>query len=353
MFSYLAAYCTRHTTEAYLPIIICCLLQYKVFEVPPWLNDLYVRCNAAYTLLICRSHMGQEIFHGSLSVMHAFSKTSIQYIRAAAAKLEIDQSIARHVIHTSSSLVTSNNVAIIESFTVATPDYISMVTTAGVLKCKKVHLLTIDTMQEIKSKIELSMLDYDALFNINEPSIDIDYIPYDIESNNISDIIIADSSSAITKAFEEVFIMEKKIYCFFIIIKTITKHTSLCAIPKCDRMELRRDINFLQISSSVDIYNVAKNLFLTKWNQYTQFCQYFIKQWICKSWYEGAVLHIPSINNSLVATNGVIKRQMTLREHIPLNQFFSVICKDILSIWSLDRKQYLQYSSNSKLETKE
>ncbi|OAF65097.1 hypothetical protein A3Q56_07175 [Intoshia linei] len=38
------------------------------------------------------------------------------------------------------------------------------------------------------------MLDYDALFNINEPSIDIDYIPYDIELNDISDIISPEES---------------------------------------------------------------------------------------------------------------------------------------------------------------
>ncbi|OAF67250.1 hypothetical protein A3Q56_05042 [Intoshia linei] len=164
------------------------------------------------------------------------------------------------------------------------------------------------------------------------------------DNNGLMDpmVLVADSSTAITKAFEEVFIIEKIIYCFFHMIKAITKHTSFCAIPKCDRMELRRDINFLQISSSVDIYNVAKNLFLTKWNQYfVVFCSHnFV-----------SIL----LNNGFAkseATNGVIKRQMTVREHIPLNQFFSVICKDILLIWSLDTKQYLQYSSNSKLETK-
>ncbi|OAF70833.1 hypothetical protein A3Q56_01442 [Intoshia linei] len=198
--------------------------------------------------------------------------------------------------------------------------------------------------------MDVSIYDYICEHKHTKPQLGLTNQLKDIKSNLFNEG--TDSSSAITKAFE-VFIMEKRIYCFFHIIKAITKHTSFCVIPKCDRIELRRDINFLQISSSIDIYNVAKNLFLTKWNQYTKFCQYFIKQWICKSWYESAVLNIPSTNNSLEATNDVIKRPMTFRERIPLNQFFSVIYKDILSIWSLDRKQYLQYSSNSRLETKE
>ncbi|OAF67785.1 hypothetical protein A3Q56_04501 [Intoshia linei] len=44
------------------------------------------------------------------------------------------------------------------------------------------------------TKAWMSINEYDGLFNINEPSIDIDYIPYDIELNDISDIISPDES---------------------------------------------------------------------------------------------------------------------------------------------------------------
>lgn len=68
------------TTEAYLPALICLLAEFKVFEMPIWLPNLFSKSDYHYTLLgkLGRNHMGQGIFHQSSSVYHSMVILSIR-----------------------------------------------------------------------------------------------------------------------------------------------------------------------------------------------------------------------------------------------------------------------------------
>lgn len=67
-------------------------------------------------------------------------------------------------------------------------------------------------------------------------------------------------------------------------------------------------------------------LFCAKWQPVeAKFIEYFQKQWLgvhC-NWFEGAATYTPSTNNAQEAVNGVIKRKITLRKRLPMNQFMT------------------------------
>lgn len=43
------------------------------------------------------------------------------------------------------------------------------------------------------------------------------------------------------------------------------------------------------------------------------------------NWYEGAAIYTPSTKNALESHNAVIKRSITMRKRLPLNQFLTCI----------------------------
>jgi hypothetical protein len=65
---------SRFTTEYYMPALSCLLCEFKAFELPIWIPDLFVQCNTMYTIpgVLGRSHMGQGIFHRSSSLYHSY-----------------------------------------------------------------------------------------------------------------------------------------------------------------------------------------------------------------------------------------------------------------------------------------
>jgi len=72
-FGFLALAMFKFTTEAYVPAWICLLSEFKVFESPIYLAGEDFKFNSGYTIpgLICRSHMGQGIFHTASSFYHS------------------------------------------------------------------------------------------------------------------------------------------------------------------------------------------------------------------------------------------------------------------------------------------
>lgn len=71
-------------------------------------------------------------------------------------------------------------------------------------------------------------------------------------------------------------------------------------------------------------------MFCTKWKAIeADFVAYFEAQWLgihC-NWFEGAAVHAPPTNYALEAVNGVIKRKVTLRKRLPMNQLVSSMVK--------------------------
>jgi len=95
----------------------------------------------------------------------------------------------------------------------------------------------------------------------------------------------------------------------------------------------------LQLAKSEAEFEMASLLWLKKWENIVDaqsFVQYFKKEYFEKlsGWYEGRATGFPSTNNGLEATNNVIKRECTLRERLPLGDFFTKIM-DYVRGWSI------------------
>lgn len=84
------------------------------------------------------------------------------------------------------------------------------------------------------------------------------------------------------------------------------------------------DVDLLQLSPSIEIFETGVDLFFEKWlDRQRNFCNYFKKVWLQKnsSWYEGYALLLPSHNNALESKNNVIKRKYTLRRRLNIVKF--------------------------------
>ncbi len=75
------------------------------------------------------------------------------------------------------------------------------------------------------------------------------------------------------------------------------------------------DLDALQLSSSAEIFDKAKELFIKKWNTKKQkdFINYMQEMWFSthQNWYTGIANNTPSQNNALESYNLVIKKEDT------------------------------------------
>ena len=80
--------------------------------------------------------------------------------------------------------------------------------------------------------------------------------------------------------------------------------------------------------------------------------QYFDEQWFqsLPGWYEGFALLVPSTNNSLEATNNVIKNEATIRERLPLKRFLHILRTSIIGKWSKERNPEKRFPISFKTE---
>ena len=102
------------------------------------------------------------------------------------------------------------------------------------------------------------------------------------------------------------------------------------------REEVMIAIDALQLSSSTEIFDKAKELFIKKWNTKKQkdFINYMqeIRFSTHHNWYEGTANNTPSQNNALESHNLVIKKEDTFRERIPLSRFLQQ-CLETVEKW--------------------
>jgi hypothetical protein len=63
----------RYSTEFYMPCLSCLVSEFKVFELPIWIPEIYKQSTHFYSIpgVLARSHMGQGIFHRSSSFYHS------------------------------------------------------------------------------------------------------------------------------------------------------------------------------------------------------------------------------------------------------------------------------------------
>jgi hypothetical protein len=114
----------------------------------------------------------------------------------------------------------------------------------------------------------------------------------------------------------------------------------MVGIPAKQKAEIIDEIHSLQVYSCDTVFEAACRLFEDKWRRTTpaiiNFIHYLILTWVTfelNGWYEGFANGIPSHNNALEGTNGVIKDENSFRERFPLGQFL-VSIGGVVEEWS-------------------
>lgn len=136
-------------------------------------------------------------------------------------------------------------------------------------------------------------------------------------------VLISDASPAIINAFYNSFeSAESNVVCW--------AHVKRNLYQKVSNEAILADVDILQLSPSIDVFEKGVKLFMSKWKQtHTSFCKYFEKVWLQKnfSWFEGYQLCIPSHNNALEAYNNVIKTHYTFRRRLNIDNFNTQLFK--------------------------
>lgn len=156
-------------------------------------------------------------------------------------------------------------------------------------------------------------------------------------------ILLADGSDAITKGFTTVFgVPNIRLMCYFHVKKDVDKDLHSVSDVNLRKL-LKVDIDLLQSCQHENQFVQASKLFLKKWRknsskQVQDFITHFEQEWLIKypNWYEGAAVGLPSTNNGLESTNGVIKTEFTFRERKPVGEFLGCVT-EMLNTWSQRR----------------
>jgi len=155
-------------------------------------------------------------------------------------------------------------------------------------------------------------------------------------------ILLVDGSDAITRDFKEVFgAPEVRLMCFFQVRQNLERYFK--ALPATTSGRLLSDIHALQTCPDEETFHVASELFLKKrdWLIEKDFIEYFRKQWLekYKSWCEGAARGYSSTNNGIESMNVAIKREHTIRERLPVEQFLQSAA-ELVQKWSAARNPH-------------
>lgn len=180
--------------------------------------------------------------------------------------------------------------------------------------------------------------DYEFVFSAFRDAIEVFY-----EQKFEPKTLIADGADAIRNGFYNSFdSAEMDIMCFAHVIRNIRKQAFK---TKSNKQLILDDIRKIQLASNRNTFLLMTKLFCEKWlTAESEFIAYFKKQWLgvhC-NWYEGVANYTPSTNNALESHNAVIKRSITLRKRLPLNQFLT-------SISDLMTEISEQYSSDERV----
>lgn len=134
--------------------------------------------------------------------------------------------------------------------------------------------------------------------------------------------LISDGADAIRSGFYAVFPNAKlDIMCFAHVLRNLRKRPFTCKNNKSLTID---DIKKMQLAPNRRVFEYMAELFCNKWDPLeADFVTYFKKQWLGahSNWFEGAADYTPSTNNALESHNAVIKRKITFRKRLPLNQF--------------------------------
>lgn len=185
---------------------------------------------------------------------------------------------------------------------------------------------------------------FDSIKNAIKKHLDKDFEP---------ETLIADGADAIRNGFYNCFESAKlDIMCFAHVLRNCNKRPFTSTKNKGLIID---DIRKMQLAPNRATFNMMASLFCDKWkNLESDFVAYFKKEWLGPhtNWFEGAAIHTPSTNNALESHNAVIKRLITLRRRLPMNQFLECMKKMTADISKQFSKGEREIASEPNVNTK-
>lgn len=162
-------------------------------------------------------------------------------------------------------------------------------------------------------------LDFEFIFKSVKDAIKI-HFDHDFEP----EVIIADGSDAIRNGFYNTFksaVLD--VMCYVHVLRNCCKQPFA---SKTNKSLIIEDIQKMHLSPNKSTFSMMSKLFCEKWAELEpNFVSYFKKEWLTahSNWFEGAAHYTPSTNNALESHNAVIKRKITLRRRLPMNEFLT------------------------------
>lgn len=133
---------------------------------------------------------------------------------------------------------------------------------------------------------------------------------------------MSDAAVALKKAYSEHFPNSLQLMCWFHVKKSIKARPFK---DQRNRDPYLNDITKLHLCPSVQSFDIAWKLFVTKWHSKEKtVTNYVKKQWVqpyFKYWFAGAISLAPSTNNAVESTNRRIKDDFNFRTRCKLNVF--------------------------------
>lgn len=162
-------------------------------------------------------------------------------------------------------------------------------------------------------------IDYECVFQCVK-----DAIKTHLKKNFEPKRLIADGADPIRNAFYNVFeSAELDVMCYAHVIRNCRKRPFT---SKANKNLVLEDIRMMQLAPNISTFKMMTTLFCEKWeSNEPDFVVYFKKEWLgahC-NWFEGAADYTPSTNNALESHNATIKKKITLRRRLPMNEFLT------------------------------
>lgn len=145
---------------------------------------------------------------------------------------------------------------------------------------------------------------------------------FDVEFE--AETLIADGADAIRNGFYSSFKTAKlDVMCYAHVKRNLLKRPFT---SKQNKNLIMEDIRMMQLAPNRATFTMMSKLFCEKWECIEpDFVAYFKQQWLgvhC-NWYEGSAEYTPSTNNGQESHNATIKKKITLRRRLPLNEFLN------------------------------
>ena len=151
-------------------------------------------------------------------------------------------------------------------------------------------------------------------------------------------ILISDSACAIRNRHTLSFNNSNYIMCWAHARRKIVENISSKVDKECQE-EIEEDIDMLQVCSTSEIFENAKELFKKKWKKRKQqdILDYLEERYFTThdTWHEGVAQRVPKQNNGCEGNNRTIKDEHTIRERLTM-ALFKTSMMNMIRIWSQD-----------------